>query len=858
MAALTLRGILARKVRVTLTALAVFFGVAMIAGTLMLTASVNHSFDDIFAQAYQSTDATVRPRTAVATDYGAQSGAALQASLLDRVRSVPGVATAAGGIGDPTIAILDSHGNRIGPPQGGPPHIAFSEVPEPFNSFSYPEGRAPRNGNEVAIDSISARNEGFRVGQRVTIEGAAPAKKYTISGIAQYGSGIPLAGASLAVFTLPEAQRLTGKRGEFDEIDVQAQPGTSPEQLKTAIASVLPPTAQARTGAETAAKDSSDLKSGFSFLSTALLVFAGIALFVGAFLIFNTFSITITQRIGEFGMLRTLGASSRQVLGSVLLEAAAIGLVAAGLGILGGIGFVELITSLFKALGFDLPSAGLIIGSGTVAVSLAVGLVVTVASSLFPALRATRVAPLDALRAGHGVGGIARRRRMRTVVSGALIAAGAGLVLVGLLATDTIGSALQAMGVGMALLFVGIAMASDRLVRPLASVVGWPLERVRGVTGQLARENTVRNPGRTATTAAALMIGVALVSFVGVFAASLKASFGDALDRAFAGDLAILNSDGFSPIPSRVSQELKRVKGVQTVAPFASAPGRAEGVSGTLDITGFDPTTTGKVVNFDWVDGSNALLRGFSPRGALVESQWADNHGIEVGDLVRLTTPTGTHRTFRVAGRVRDRVGLVLDSVALPLQALRQSFSARSDQLALVNYAPGADPSATRNRIDALLANSFPNLESRSQSQLKADQEQQINQLLVLIYALLALSVIVSLFGIVNTLVLTIHERTREIGMLRSIGTSKRQMRRLIRYEALITALIGAIIGALLGLLIAIVAVKALEDKGLVLSIPVVLLIAVLIVAAVAGVVAAVMPARRAARVSVIEALQYE
>ena len=263
-------------------------------------------------------------------------------------------------------------------------------------------------------------------------------------------------------------------------------------------------------------------------------------------------------------------------------------------------------------------------------------------------------------------------------------------------------------------------------------------------------------------------------------------------------------------------------------------------------------------MNLDWVDGSDALLKDLSPRDALVESQWAENNGFSVGDTVTLTTPTGTQHTFRVAGTVRDQVGLVLDSVALPLQTLRSDFDARSDVIALLDYASGADPAATRQRIDEVLTKSFPNVESRSQTQLKADQEEQINQLLVLIYALLALSIIVSLFGIVNTLVLTIHERTREIGMLRAIGTSKRQVRRMIRYESLITALIGAIIGAILGLLIAIVAVEALKDKGFVLSIPVFLLIAVLVLAGLAGILAAVLPARRAARVNVIEALQYE
>jgi putative ABC transport system permease protein len=857
MVALTFRGLLARKVRVLLTALAVFFGVAMIAGTLMLTASVNRSFDDIFSEAYQRTDVTVRPRSAVESQFGAQSGAALKESLVRRVQSVPGVEKAVGAIGDPTITILDENGNRIGPQQGGPPHLAFSEVPEPFNTMTYPQGRAPRNGDEVAIDTFTARNEGFRVGGKVTIEGAAPAKRYRISGIAEFGSGIPLAGASFAVFTPKEAQHITGKPGEFDQIDVQAKPGVSPDQLKAAVAEVIPPDAQARTGLETAAKDSSNLKNGFSFLSTALLVFAGIALFVGAFLIFNTFSITIAQRTREFGMLRTLGASSRQVMGSVLLEAAVIGLLAAGLGIAGGVGFVQLITALFKALGFDLPSAGLVIGSGTVIIALAVGVVATLGSSLAPALRATRVAPLEAVRESQGASGHGHSRR-RTVIACALVVAGVGLLAVGLFATDTIGSALQAMGAGMVLLFIGIAMLSDRLLRPLASVVGWPLERLRGVTGQLARENTLRNPTRTATTAAALMIGVALVSFVAVFAASLKSSFGEALDRAFAGDLAIINSDGFSPIPSAVARDLRGVKGVGTVSPFAAAPGKAAGASGTLNITGFEPATTAKVVNLDWVDGSDALLKDLGPEDAIVESQWADNNGIGVGDTVQLTSATGTQHDFQVVGSVRDRVGLVVESVAVPLESLRQEFDARSDQIALLDYAQGADPGATRQRVDQALEKSFPNVEARSQSQLKADQEEQINQLLVLIYALLTLSIIVSLFGIVNTLVLTIHERTRELGMLRAIGTSRRQVRRMIRYESLVTALIGAIIGAFLGLVIAVIAVQALKDKGFVLSIPVPVLIAVVLLAGIAGVLAAILPARRAARINVIESLQYE
>jgi putative ABC transport system permease protein len=394
MTALALRNFSARKLRAISTALAVFFGVAMIAGTLMLTDSVNTSFDELFTQANAGNDVTIRPHVAVEGEFGENFARAMPESLLGKVRSVDGVEKAAGGIGDDTITILDSNGDRIGPPSGGPPHIAVSVVPEPFNPLELTEGSAPTSDDQVVIDSVTADEENYQLGQQITITGASGAHEYTLSGIAEFGNGAPLGGASLAAFTLRAAQRLTGKEGKLDEIDVEAASGVAPAELAQRIQAVMPANVDVRTGTETAAEDANDIKSGFSFLTTALLVFAGIAVFVGAFLIFNTFSITVAQRAREFAMLRTLGASRRQILGTVLAEAALVGLLASALGIAGGFGFVALIEALFKAMGFELPTSGLELHASTVLIALAVGMLATLISALFPALRATKVAPL--------------------------------------------------------------------------------------------------------------------------------------------------------------------------------------------------------------------------------------------------------------------------------------------------------------------------------------------------------------------------------------------------------------------------------------------------------------------------------
>jgi putative ABC transport system permease protein len=853
MLSLSLRGLSARKLRSTLTALAIFFGVAMIAGTLMLTDTINNSFDDIFSSANQRTDVTVKPKETVEDSRGGEPPA-FAASLLQTVKRTDGIAEASGTIFDPTIAILDEHNKRVGPQ--GPPHFAASVVPPRFSPWTYPEGRRPQTADEMAIDSITAKAESYKVGDRIRIAGQSGAKRYRVVGIGRFAEGVPLGGASIAQFTLPEAQRLTDKQGKFDEILVAADSGLSPEQLKQRLQSTLPPSVVIRTGEETAQAESQDIKDGFAFLSTALLAFGAVALLVGGFLIFNTFSITVAQRTQEFGMLRTLGASGRQVLAAVLLEALLIGLIASLAGIVGGIGFVQLITTLFDALGFELPTSGLVLTGKTMIVALIVGLLSTAVSSIMPALRATRVTPLEALR-DPGLDRGAQPSRRRTVIAATLAGLGAFMIGFGLFATDSAGLAFQLMGPGLVLLFIGIAMLANRAIRPIASIVGWPMERLRGITGRLARENTLRNPSRTTTTAAALMIGLALITFVATFAAALSKSFDQAIDQSFAGDLILVNTDGFSRIPKGVARSVEQVSGVDAVSPVASGDARLAGV-GKETVTSIDPATVSRVAKLDWVNGSDSTLGRLGPDGAIAESKWAKDNGIGVGDRVSMTTPTGRRATYTVKGTARDEPGIIVQTLAIPTNTFAKDFGIDGDDAVLVSFTGGTNFDAARARVDQVLTREFPNVESRSQAELKQDTKEQINQLLILIYALLALSVFISLFGIVNTLILTIHERTREIGMLRAIGTSRMQVRRLIRYESVITAMIGAIIGAGIGLVLAIVAVTALKDEGFVLAVPYPLLIVMLMLAAVAGVAAAIAPARRASKINVMEALQYE
>ncbi|HEX2708399.1 MAG TPA: FtsX-like permease family protein, partial [Solirubrobacterales bacterium] len=593
-------------------------------------------------------------------------------------------------------------------------------------------------------------------------------------------------------------------------------------------------------------------------MTTAFAVVIGvafIAVFVGSFLIFNTFSITVAQRVTEFGMLRTLGASRRQILSTVLSEAVAIGLFGALVGIAGGFLIALLLNALLEAFGVDLPTTSLVMESRTIVVSLLVGVVVTFVSSLIPALRSTRVPPIAALNAF--VPTPSRRRRLIYAGFSILLGvAGLAMAVAGLVGGGGAGTRAGLIGAGALVSVIAVSLFSPRLVPPLATVAGWPLERLRRLTGRLARENAQRNPSRTAVTAAALMIGLALVTFVTVFAAGLKSSVATVVDENFAGGLVIQNSDGFSPIPNGTATAARKVPGVESVATIRSAQAKVVGSGAGARVTAPTPNI-GESLNIEWKQGGPEALRGLGDGQAILSDSFASSNGLEAGDSFRLLTQTSRRPSFEVTGVFDSKLN-VLGSVLITQPVLARDFSQTQDTIDFVKTESGADAATVQAILTKGVEVAFPTAEVLNQEELKESREEQVNTLVNLFYALLALAIVISLFGIANTLALSIHERTRELGMLRAIGMSRRQVRTMIRYEAVITALIGAILGMILGVVFAALIAQPLKDEGFTLSYPIVSLVALLVLAGLAGVLAAILPARRASRLDVLESLQYE
>src|SRR3954451_5489945 len=851
MTKVVLRGLLSRKLRLALTALAVALGVTLIAGTYVFTDTINASFDRIFVASNKGTDAAITPRQDVTNDGGTTP--TLPASILEQVKGQPAVASAEGAIFD-EVAVFDAKGKSLG--GSGSPSFVSSEAVDPrFRATEAKQGRLPSAPGEAAIDAHTAGRKHVGLGHTIFLQGDAKKAPLKVVGFTQIKGVESFGGTTVVDVQLPVAQRIVGIPGRFDSIQAAARPGTSADALSAQLKRALPPSVTVRTGEQQAAKQSRDIRDNLGFLTTALLDFAGISLFVGAFIIFNTFSITVTQRIREFALLRTLGASRAQVLRSVLGEGVALGvlgsLVGLGLGLVTAVG----LRALFKAVGVDLPSNGTVIETRTIGVSVLVGTIVTVASSIAPALRATRVAPVEALREGIQSGPETPSRRM-AVIATLLTAVGVALMCYGLFGSfksDT--SALSLMGGGVASTFLGVALLSPYLVRPLASAIGRPIEALTGVTGRLARGNTTRQPGRTAVTAAALMIGVALVTFASIFAAGARDSIAKAVDDNLKAGLVVQSDNGFSAFSATALQEATRVPGVAGVSSVRFSTAKFQG-HGKQSVTGVDSATFTRLYGIDIKHGGDAAVRSLArPGTVMVGKSFADSTSLHVGSRLTLTTPTNVKAAVRVVGVYDDKGGL-LAKLTFDNRRLASAFGERKDAFGLVGVRPGQDVNAVEQRVKALLDRDFPSTEVLTAKEFKDQQAGQVNQLLGLIYALLFLAIIVSLFGIVNTLVLSISERTRELGMLRAIGTSRGQVRSIVRYESVITALIGGVLGIVLGAILAVLFTQPLDNFTL--TIPVVPLVALLVVAGIAGVGAAVLAARRASRLDVLDALAYE
>ena len=842
------RGLFARKVRVALTAMAIALGVTLMAGTYILTDTIDSSFSSIFHVANQGSAVVITAKSVLGTNTPPQRSP-INDEMLAKVHTVPGVAQAAGGVLAPAT-LLSTSGAELDPKS---PAFVASELPQPFSSFSPISGRFPSRSGEVALDAATASRYGYIVGDRMVVAGNGTTSDYRIIGILHFAGSGSLGGAGVAVMTLSEAQRVAAESGRFNEINVAARSGITPNQLARRIQAVLPSDVSVLTGTQQAAQQTSNFEANLGFLQTFLLVFAYVALFVGAFIIFNTFSITVAQRTREFGLLRALGSTRHQIMNSVMAESVVLGVGGSAIGL--GLGLVVApgLDQLLKAFGVDLPTTGIVVEARTVIVSMVVGTTVTVLASLAPALRSTRVPPIAALQEGVSPepGRLSRLALPLTIV---LLAIGAFFVVEGL----TGHGETLVLGVGALAVFVGIAAVSPRFVPQLAGAIGL-LVAWRGITGQLARENSRRQPGRTAVTAAALMVGLALVSFVSIVAAGTKASIDRAVDDSFAGNLIIEPSQATSNqgLPSSLSHSLAEVAGVRVVTPVAFSDAAIKGIAGNVTVTGIDPTSFAQLYRVGWQQGSDRVMTSLDSSDVILTNAFAKAHHFEVGERIAVLTPSDRRLSLVVRGIATDNSRL-LGALTVNRSLLQTAFGQQDDGVDFVSYATGFTNTQVEPAVRGLLSRSYPQSKALTAAQFKQNQAAQVDTLLGLIYVLLAVAIVVSLFGIVNTLVLSIYERTRELGMLRAIGFTRRQIRQMIRYESVITSLMGAIIGLVVGIVFAVVVTRALSSSGFVLSIPIGTLFLLLVLAALAGVIAAVFPARRAARLDVLTAISAE
>jgi putative ABC transport system permease protein len=845
-----LAGLLGRKLRTALTAIAIVLGVAMVSGTFVLTDSIDQAFNSIFTDVRQGSDVVVSGKAATSLNSGSFAPT-LDASLLGKVRSVPAVAAAEGSVNG-EAQLIGSDGKAI--VFGGAPNLGFSIAngASRFNPLSLIDGNWP-HGDEVVIDRATASKKHFKVGQEIGVQAEGPVERFRISGLVKFGSVATLGGATLAGFDVATAQKLFEKPGRFDEIAVATKPNVPERQALRQIRAILPANAQARSGSQQAEKDAKDTNSFVSFLRGFLLAFGGIALFVGSFVIANSLSITIAQRTRELATLRTLGASRRQVLMSIFVESLIVGTLASLLGLFIGLGLAKGLFRLFDAVGFTLPNSGLIFATRTVIVALLVGIVVTLVASLRPAIRATRVPPIAAVREG-AVLPASRFARLRVLGSSVVTVLGFGAMLYGLFGKGlgTTGVLIW-MGVGALLIFVGVAMLSVRVVRPLAAALGWPATRIGGAAGALARDNARRNPQRTASTAAALMIGLALVTLVAVLAAGITSSFRGAVNKLWTNaEYAITAQNNFSPIPVGAADAVAALPDVEAVSNVRTGDARAFGKS--FFATAVNPPAS-SMFKLDWTVGSQSVFAKLGDDGAFVDKGYAKKHKLHEGSPVVLTFASGRRKTFHIRGIFDPPPGGSPFGTVTVSQRTWDAFNPNPQNIYSFVRVRGGESEANRAALEKVLK-AFPNAKEQTRQQFIDNQISGLSSILNILYVLLALSVIVSLFGIINTLVLTVFERTREIGMLRAIGMTRRQVRRMIRHESVITALIGGVLGIALGIVLGALLVYRVDF--IVFSLPVFSLIIFGVMTIVVGIVAAIFPARRASRLNLLEALQYE
>ncbi len=839
--------VLARKVRLFMSAAAVILGVAFVAGSLIFTDSLESAFLNVTASS--AGDVVIRP--VGAGDLENPTTATVPASLVAAAAAVPGAARADGNVTDSTTFAIGTNGKLVG--GQGAPGIAVNHTGGPaahgVTQSRLVQGRWPATADEVALDRATARTGGYRLGDKVRFVSAGTQATFTATlvGLHELASGGAMLGASVSVFDTATSQKLfLAGKNEFTDIWVTATPGTSQAELRAAVAKVLPSGFEAVTGDDVSNAIAGQIQKGLSFITTFLLVFAAVSLVVGAFLIVNTFSILIAQRSRELALFRAIGASRRQVSRSVLFEAFLVGLIGSTVGL--GLGFVlaHLIRFLFGRVGLDLSGATMELHLRTMVAAYAVGLAVTMLAAYIPARRAGRVPPVAAMRddAATQEGGM----RRRVIVGVVLTVVGAGLMYAGLVVVHS--NQLRWLGGGILGVLLGVALISPLAGRPLIVSAGWLYRRVFGVVGVMATENSLRNPRRTAATASALMIGVALVTLMSVFGASAKASIDRIIARDVTADFVVSNAIG-QPFSAQVARKVEGVDGVGTVAVIRFAAVQRDGQR--TYVQGVDPT---RVLALTSVPTTAGRFADLVPGAVSVSKDEAATLKLAVGDPVTLTNH-GQQVTLRVVS-IHESGALVGGRFVVTLADLDALGAPPQDSMLYVKRAAGASQSAVLSRLDAVLSDN-PVVTVKDQRAFADEQRKPIDQMLTIIYALLGLAVVIAILGIVNTLALSVIERTREIGLLRAVGLSRRQLRSMLRLESVIIALLGAGLGMGLGLAFGTAIQRSLVDEGFeVLAVPWFQLAVFLGLALVVGVLAALWPGRRAARVDILRAITTE
>lgn len=831
----TWSGLLAHKLRLGLTAMAVVLGVAFVSGTFILTDTLHNTFNSMFGSIYSGVDLSVRSRAAFTANGFAQRNP-ISDHVLGQVQAVPGVKAAEGSVGG-YAQLVDPKGKAIAPV--GPPTIGLSVgTVDKLTPLKIRSGRRPQRDGEVVVDSHTAKVHGFKVGQRITVLFQGPSEQFTVVGIIKFGDVDSLAGATIAGFDLKTAQRVLHRQGQLDSVDLVAQPGTNHQTLAARVARAVPKNLEVVTGQTLADENTAAINHGLNVFTKALLVFALISLFVGAFIIFNTFNILVTQRTRELALLRVLGAGRAQVLGSVVLEALVVGLVGSIAGLALGMGFASLLQAMLRAFGITLPTTALVFKSHTVIAGLGIGVGVTVLSSINPALRASRVSPIEALSDQPMAASASLRRR---VVVGTIVFA-LGLAGVGSgLATG----AASLVGLGAVIGFVGAAMLAPMVARPLAAVIGAPLARLLRTPGRLGQENAMRSPRRTAATAAALMVGLALVSTMAVFGASLTRSATSTIDDAIRGDY-VVSTSSFALFSASVPRVVQHQPGVAVASAVYQGPFRLG--SSVKSLQGISPADIDKTLILKIEKGSTI---GLSSGQLLVDTTTAAKDELTVGQHLPATFARTGETDLEVGGIYKPNQ--LLGSYLVSDTFFIQHFNDALPLAVVVKAEPGS--SLTKAQLERSVK-PFPNLVVRTQAEFKAYQRKQVNQLLGIIYVLLGLAVVIALMGIVNTLVLSVIERTKEIGLLRAVGMRRRQVRTMIRAESVIVSVFGSILGLAIGTGFGVALSLAMHDQGVTeIVVPGATLVVFLVLAALAGLAAASWPARKAARLDVLRAI---